>query len=110
MPAKPVLLVVDDDAEARRLLVRDLERAYGERYRVLGAASGREALERLAQLKRDNEPVALVLAARRMEHASLREMLVPLVPAAVIALGLIVAQPDLGQTVSLAIILLGLLW
>ena len=31
-------------------------------------------------------------------------------PAAVIALALIVAQPDLGQTVSLGIILLGLLW
>jgi len=53
---------------------------------------------------------AHLLAARRMERASLREMLVPLVPAAVIALALIVAQPDLGQTVSLGIILLGLLW
>jgi cell division protein FtsW len=53
---------------------------------------------------------AHLLAARRMERASLREMLIPLVPAGVIALGLIVAQPDLGQTVSLAIILLGLLW
>jgi cell division protein FtsW len=37
-------------------------------------------------------------------------MLIPLVPAAVVALALIVAQPDLGQTVSLGIILLGLLW
>ncbi|WP_280831695.1 putative lipid II flippase FtsW [Mycolicibacterium frederiksbergense] len=53
---------------------------------------------------------AHLLAARRMEQASLREMLIPLVPAAVIALALIVAQPDLGQTVSLSIILLGLLW
>src|ERR1700730_15247074 len=53
---------------------------------------------------------AHLLAARRLERASLREMLIPLVPAAVIALALIVAQPDLGQTVSLAIILLGLLW
>jgi cell division protein FtsW len=53
---------------------------------------------------------AHLLAARRMEHASLREMLVPLIPAAVIALGLIVIQPDLGQTVSLGIILLALLW
>src|SRR6195952_3852730 len=51
-----------------------------------------------------------LLAARRLERASLREMLVPLVPAAVVALALIVAQPDLGQTVSLAIILLALLW
>ena len=53
---------------------------------------------------------AHMLAARRMERASLREMLIPLVPAAVIALALIVAQPDLGQTVSLGIILLALLW
>jgi cell division protein FtsW len=53
---------------------------------------------------------AHLLAARRMERASLREMLVPLIPAAVIALALIVAQPDLGQTVSLGIILLALLW
>ena len=53
---------------------------------------------------------AHLLAARRMERASLREMLVPLVPAAVIALALIVAQPDLGQTVSMGIILLGLFW
>ncbi len=53
---------------------------------------------------------AHLLAARRMERASLKEMLIPLVPAAVIALALIVAQPDLGQTVSLGIILLALLW
>ena len=53
---------------------------------------------------------AHILATRRMEHASLRELLVPLLPAAVIALSLIVAQPDLGQTVSLGIILLALLW
>ncbi|MGH3726671.1 MAG: putative lipid II flippase FtsW [Mycobacterium sp.] len=53
---------------------------------------------------------AHLLATRRMEKASMREMLVPLVPAAMIALVLIVIQPDLGQTVSLSIILLALLW
>ncbi|MDX1893245.1 putative lipid II flippase FtsW [Mycolicibacterium sp. 050158] len=53
---------------------------------------------------------AHLLAARRMERASVREMLIPLVPGAFIALLLIVLQPDLGQTVSLGIILLGLLW
>ncbi|MCG5432730.1 putative lipid II flippase FtsW [Mycobacterium sp. MYCO198283] len=51
-----------------------------------------------------------LLATRRMERASLRELLVPLVPAAILALTLIVLQPDLGQTVSLGIILLALLW
>ena len=53
---------------------------------------------------------AHLLASRRMERATLREMLFPLVPAAVLALTLIVLQPDLGQTVSFGIILLGLLW
>jgi len=53
---------------------------------------------------------AHLLAARRMDRASVREMLFPLVPGAVVALMLIVMQPDLGQTVSLGIILLGLLW
>lgn len=53
---------------------------------------------------------AHLLASRRMERASLKEMLFPLVPGAVLALLLIVLQPDLGQTVSLGIILLGLLW
>ena len=53
---------------------------------------------------------AHLLAARRMERASLNEMLIPLIPAAVLILGLIVAQPDLGNAVSLGIILLGLLW
>lgn len=53
---------------------------------------------------------AHLLATRRLEQASLREMIFPLVPAAVLALTLIVLQPDLGQTVSLGIILLALLW
>jgi cell division protein FtsW len=53
---------------------------------------------------------AHLLAARRMEQASLLEMLIPLVPAAVIALALTVAQPNLGQAVSMSIILLALLW
>ena len=53
---------------------------------------------------------AHLLATRRLERASVREMLFPLVPGALIALLLIVLQPDLGQTVSLGIILLGMLW
>ena len=63
---KPILFVVDDDEEELRLLERDLEREYGERYRVLGATSGREALKKLRQLKNNSEPVALLLADWRM--------------------------------------------
>jgi CheY-like chemotaxis protein len=63
---KPILLVVDDDREALRLIERDLRRKYGERYRVVGARSGREALDKLRQWKLGNESVALLLADQRM--------------------------------------------
>jgi thioredoxin reductase (NADPH) len=64
--ARPVLVVVDDDEQELQLLRRDLERGYGERYRVLTAASGREALEMLRRLKLDQETVALLLADQTM--------------------------------------------
>lgn len=53
---------------------------------------------------------AHLLATRCAGRGSVWEMLIPVVPAAVVALGLIVAQPDLGQTVTFGIILLALLW
>lgn len=60
--AKPVLLVVDDDLTALQCLRSDLERAYGQRYRILTATSEREALEAIRRLKNENESLALVLA------------------------------------------------
>jgi thioredoxin reductase (NADPH) len=63
---KPVLLSVDDDPEVLRAVARDLRQKYGEQYRVLGAASGPEALASLKQLKLRNEPVALLLVDQRM--------------------------------------------
>src|SRR5579871_6701019 len=64
--AKPAIIVVDDDPEVLRAIERDLRRRYAERYRVLRAESGKEALEALAQLKKRNEPVALFLVDQRM--------------------------------------------
>ena len=64
--SKPVLFVVDDDEQELRLAQRDLEREYGERYRVLSARSGQEGIEKLRQLKNNNEPVALLLVDWRM--------------------------------------------
>lgn len=53
---------------------------------------------------------AHILASRRSDLVGIRDMLVPLVPAALLAFVLIILQPDLGTTVSLAIILMALLW
>jgi thioredoxin reductase (NADPH) len=72
---KAVLLAVDDDEQELRLLERDLERAYAERYRVLGARSGREALAQLRQLQRSHEPVALLLVDQRMPDVTGVELL-----------------------------------
>ncbi len=64
--AKPVLLTVDDDPEVLRAVERDLRREYGNRFRILRAASGETALDALRQLKQRNDPVALMLVDQRM--------------------------------------------
>lgn len=64
--AKPVLLVVDDDADTLQHLQRDLEHAYGQRYRVVTSPSGAEALTTLRQLKDNSEQVAVILAGRHV--------------------------------------------
>jgi thioredoxin reductase (NADPH) len=65
---KPALLTVDDDPEVLRAIERDLRRRYADRYRILRAESGKEALEALAHLQKRNEPVALFLVDQRMPH------------------------------------------
>lgn len=68
--SKPVLFIVDDDEQTLQLLKHDLERKYRNRYRVLAAHSGREALEKLRQLNLKKEPVALLLVDQRMPEMS----------------------------------------
>lgn len=63
---KPAILVVDDDPDVLRAIARDLRRRYGQDYRVLRAASGREAVEALDELKERGDPVALLLSDQRM--------------------------------------------
>jgi thioredoxin reductase (NADPH) len=63
---KPVLLTVDDDPDVLRAVERDLRTRYADRYRILRAASGPEAIGTLQQLHARNEAVALMLADQRM--------------------------------------------
>jgi thioredoxin reductase (NADPH) len=63
---KPVLLTVDDDPEVLRAIERDLRTRYADRYRVMRANSGSTALDTLRELKKRNNPVALLLADQRM--------------------------------------------
>jgi len=68
--AKPVLLTVDDDPAVSRAIERDLRRRYGERFRILRAESGDQALDLLRRLKVRDERVALLLADQRMPRMS----------------------------------------
>ncbi len=63
---KPVLLAVDDDPQVLGAVTRDLKKRYAESYRVIGAASGREALDAARTLKGRGDAVALFLVDQRM--------------------------------------------
>jgi thioredoxin reductase (NADPH) len=66
--ANPAILTVDDDLAVSRAVARDVRRQYGDRYRVVRANSGAEALEALKELKLRGEQVAVLLADFRMPH------------------------------------------
>ncbi len=63
---KPILLVVDDDPQVLRAVMRDLRNQYGKDYRILNTTSAKEALASLKDLKNKNEDVALFLSDQRM--------------------------------------------
>ena len=64
--ANPTILTVDDDPAVSRAVARDIRRQYGDRYRILRALSGREALEALREIKLRGDQLALMLADYRM--------------------------------------------
>ena len=72
----PVILVVDDEPTVLAAVARDLRQGFGERYRIVRAASGEEALEVLRELVRRGEQVALLVADQRMPGLSGTDYLV----------------------------------
>jgi thioredoxin reductase (NADPH) len=72
----PVILVVDDEPTVLAAVGRDLRQGFGERYRIVRAGSGEEALEVLRELARRGEQVALLLADQRMPGLSGTDYLV----------------------------------
>jgi len=63
---RPVILAVDDEPVVLAAVARDLRRGFGERYRIMRATSGVQALELLAEIRTRGEPVALLVADQRM--------------------------------------------
>jgi thioredoxin reductase (NADPH) len=63
---RPLLLAVDDEPAVLAAVARDLRRGFGERYRVMRAGSGAEALEILGEVRRRGQQVAMLIADQRM--------------------------------------------
>src|SRR3954464_2509987 len=73
---RPAIVVVDDEPAVLAAVARDLRRGFGERYRIVRAGSGEEALEVLRELVRRGEQTALLVADQRMPGLSGTDYLV----------------------------------
>jgi CheY-like chemotaxis protein len=69
-PSKPAIMAVDDDPQVLAAVARDLRRQYGERYRILRAPDGYQALAAVEELTLASEPLALIVADQRMPGLS----------------------------------------
>jgi thioredoxin reductase (NADPH) len=73
---RPAILAVDDEPAVLAAVARDLRRGFGERYRIMRAASGQEALDLLHQMRTRGDNVALLVADQKMPGLSGTEYLV----------------------------------
>src|SRR6188508_2336195 len=73
---RPAIVAVDDEPGVLAAVARDLRRGFGERYRIVRAGSGAEALELLGELRRRGDQVAMLIADQRMPGMSGTEYLV----------------------------------
>jgi thioredoxin reductase (NADPH) len=63
---RPAIVAVDDEPAVLAAVARDLRRGFGERFRILRAGSGAEALDLLAEVRRRGDQVAMLIADQRM--------------------------------------------
>ncbi|WP_350284800.1 FAD-dependent oxidoreductase [uncultured Croceitalea sp.] len=63
---KPIIIVVDDDAQVLAAIRGDLRSRYRNDYRIMATTSATEALEAILELKNKGEEVALLLSDQRM--------------------------------------------
>ena len=73
---RPAIVAVDDEPAVLAAVARDLRRGFGERYRILRATSGEEALGLLRELRTRGDQVALLVADQRMPGLSGTDYLV----------------------------------
>jgi len=73
---RPAILAVDDEPAVLGAVARDLRRGFGERYRILRAGSGPEALDVLGEIRARGDQAAMLIADQRMPGMSGTDYLV----------------------------------
>src|SRR3954454_17596736 len=73
---RPAIVAVDDEPAVLAAVARDLRRGFGERYRIVRASSGEEALEAVRGLVARGGQVAMLVPDQRMPGLSATEYLV----------------------------------
>src|SRR5882724_7881809 len=73
---RPAIVAVDDEPAVLAAVSRDLRRGFGERYRILRASSGPDALDLLRELRTRGDRVAILIADQRMPGMAGTEYLV----------------------------------
>lgn len=63
---KPVIVTVDDDPGVSRAVARDLERRYGQQYRIVRAETASQGIEAVKEMRLRGDDVAAILADYRM--------------------------------------------
>ncbi|MEM9983915.1 MAG: FAD-dependent oxidoreductase, partial [Bacteroidota bacterium] len=62
----PIIFLVDDDPQVLKAVRRDVRRRYKAQYRIMSTESAQEALDSLAELKKQSQVVAMFLSDQRM--------------------------------------------
>jgi thioredoxin reductase (NADPH) len=73
--ARAIILTVDDDPAVSQAITRDLRSRYGDRYRLVRATSGAEAMSSLEEFARRDQSVALIVSDHRMPEMTGIELL-----------------------------------
>lgn len=62
----PYIIIIDDDMQVLRVILRDIRDQYREEYRIAATDSANEAIELIKELKLKNDAVALIICDQRM--------------------------------------------
>lgn len=66
MKNKPIIILVDDDAQVLQAVQRDIRNNYRKEFKIMATTSAQEAIELVKELKNRGDEVALFISDQRM--------------------------------------------